>query len=684
MDWNVLTKHSDALSTVLDLREAGFPAAQSPTETYTDLRTATILDLFHATVYQHRQQAAISDAQSSISYGQLWDFASAFRTRLLQQGVQPGDLVGVAASRSLPTVAAIIGIMMAGACYVPIDLQEFSASVLVQLAEQSGIHHWIADAPARQVANPDLWQGRKVLSLEDVALPASIEMAEIPPVRLTPESPLYVMYTSGSTGLPKGVVVPHRAVVRLVTGQNFLEFGSQHTFLLHSPLSFDASTLEFWGSLLHGSRLVVAPSGRLGLDDYARIITRQGVTTLWLTAAMFHLAAEHAPEMFAPLSQLIVGGDVISPRYVERVRKLYPALHMVNGYGPTENTTFTCCYVVPADYRAGAALPIGLPIAHTTIHIFDAEHQPVEAGHEGELAAGGAGVALGYLAQPDATAERFLPDTFSHEVGARLYLTGDRVRQRQDGVIEFLGRIDRQVKIAGHRVELAAIESVLSQSPLVSEAAILVLAPASGEKQLVACVSLLRPDVEAERALRSWLAEHLSVASIPQHWMFLEKFPINTNGKLDRNALQGMCEASFLSADIAGTGAALAASQPVDVEDASPTVHYVQRLWAQLLGRASVGAEENFFDLGGSSLLLIEMHARLKAQFEATPSLVEMFAFPTPHSLAERLSRGGEISLMPQTAELRGQRQREAMLARRTAWTAAKVNVSTARKDGSR
>ncbi len=684
MDWNVLTKHSDALSTLLDHREASFPAAQSPTGTDADLRTATVLDLFHAAACQNRHRAAISDAHSSLSYSQLWNFANAFRTLLLQQGVQPGDLVGVAASRSLPTVAAIAGVMMAGACYVPINLQEFSATVLVQLAKQSGIRHWIADAPARQVANPDLWQDSKVLSLENVVLPAGIEIAEIPQSKLTSESPLYVMFTSGSTGLPKGVVVPHRAVVRLVTGQNFLEFGPQHTFLLHSPLSFDASTLEFWGSLLHGSLLVVAPSGRLGLDDYARIITRKGVTTLWLTAAMFHLAAEHAPEMFAPLSQLIAGGDVISPRYVERVRKLYPALYMVNGYGPTENTTFTCCYVVPADYRAGATLPIGLPIAHTTVHILDAQHQPVEAGQEGELAAGGAGVALGYLAQPEATAERFLPDTFSHEAGARLYLTGDRVRQRRDGVIEFLGRIDRQVKIAGHRVELAAIESVLSQSPLVAEVAILVLTPASGEKQLVACVSLLRPDIEAEKNFRSWLGEHLSVASIPQYWMFLKKFPINTNGKLDRNALQGMCEASFLSADIAGSGAVLAASQPVDVEDVSPTVHDVQRLWAQLLGRVSVGAEENFFDLGGSSLLLIEMHARLKAQFEATPSLVEMFAFPTPRSLAERLSGGGEISLTPRAAEQRGQRQREAMLARRTAWTAAKVNVSTAREDGRR
>ena len=227
---------------------------------------------------------------------------------------------------------------------------------------------------------------------------------------------------------------------------------------------------------------------------------------MWLTAAMFHLAAEHTPELFAPLRQLVFGGDVISPRHVERIRSLYSRLRMVNGYGPTENTTFTCCYVVPREYRAEGTLSIGRAIAHTTVHILDTERNELPAGMPGELATGGAGVALGYLGRPEATVEKFLEDPFSDRPGALLYLTGDRAVARLDGTIEFLGRIDRQVKIAGHRVELAAVENALSASPLVADAAVVVLAVPSGEKQLVACVALASPAQNAEATLRALVA----------------------------------------------------------------------------------------------------------------------------------------------------------------------------------
>ena len=483
----------------------------------------TVLELFSECVHRAPNSIALDDTQQTMTYAELWNFAGAFRARLVAQGVKPGDLVGVAAGRSVATVAAILGIVMAGGCYVPVEIKEFSASILGQIRESSGLRTWIADAKTRQTADPTLWEGCSVLPVEEVARPAGTGPVEIPTVAMIHgESPLYVMFTSGSTGLPKGVVVPHRAVVRLVTGQNFIEFDSTHTFLLHSPLSFDASTLEFWGSLLHGSRLVLAPGRSMGLDDYTQIILQQGVTTLWLTAAMFHLAAEHTPEMFAPLSQLLFGGDVISPRHVERMRNLYPTLRMVNGYGPTENTTFTCCYQVPRNYRAEGTLPIGSPIAHTTVHILDAEHKALFPGQPGELAAGGAGVALGYLGLPEATAERFIPDTFSGQPGAMLYLTGDRALERPDGTIEFLGRIDRQVKIAGHRVELAAVENALSASSLVADAAVVVVTVPSGEKQLVACVALASPAQNAEAALREWLQVRLSRTSTPQHWIFLD------------------------------------------------------------------------------------------------------------------------------------------------------------------
>lgn len=657
-----------------------------------DCLESTVIGRFQGAVRRNPHATAVSDASGSLTYAQLWNFADGFRRRLIAQGVHPGDMVGIATGRSLAAVAAILGVVMAGGCYVPMDLEDIPIAFAARLVEEHNLRHWIVDADGRQ-SHRALWRDCFVLPLEEVPCSSDSDLAEIPPVPVRGDSPLYVMFTSGSTGAPKGVVVPHRAVARLVTGQRFLEFGPQHTFLLHSPLSFDASTLEFWGSLLHGGRLVVAPKGRLGLDDLGRILREQRVTTLWLTAAMFHLAAQHAPEIFAPLSQLVFGGDVISPRHVERMRDLYPALRMVNGYGPTENTTFTCCYVVPENYRAEGSLPIGSPIVHTTVHILDARLHPVSDGEEGELVTGGEGVALGYLAQPKATAEKFVYDPFSTAQEARMYRTGDRVRLRPDGAIEFLGRMDRQIKIAGHRVEVAAVESAIVDFPLVADAAVVVLTPASGEKQLVACVLLRHPQVNAEVQLRDWLKQRLSSAEIPLHWLFLEQLPINTNGKVDRTVLQAQCEDRFLRSEPDLQERAPGANgHPSRELDAAETLNYLRELWGRLLGRQSIAADENFFDLGGTSLLLIEMHVRLKAQFADVPSLVEMFDFPTPQILAARLNHGQPATIQtntePTAAEERGQRQRAALLARRTAAAALKETSpggrasSGARKDG--
>jgi amino acid adenylation domain-containing protein len=669
------------------LREAEFPAV-SNSACHLD---STLTDLLRIAAHRNPEAIAVSDASGSLSYAQLWNFADGFRRRLISQGAQLGDMVGIATGRSVATVAALLGVVMVGGCYVPVDLEDFPVAFSGRLVEEYNLRHWMVDADGRQSHGP-LWSNCSVLPLEGVTCPNNSELAEVPSVPVRGDSPLYVMFTSGSTGAPKGVVAPHRAVARLVTGQKFLEFGPQHTFLLHSPLSFDASTLELWGSLLHGSRLVVAPKGRLGLDDYAKLLRDEKVTTLWLTAAMFHLAAEHAPEMFGPLRQLVFGGDVISPHHVERVRGLYPALHMVNGYGPTENTTFTCCYVVPQNYRAEGSLPIGTPIAGTTVHILDAQLQPVPEGEEGELVTGGAGVALGYLNQPEATAERFVCDPFSAGPQARMYRTGDRVRLRKDGAIEFFGRIDRQIKIAGHRVELAAVESAIAGAPPVADAAVVVLAPASGEKQLAACVLLRQPQENAEAQLREWLRRRLSTAEIPPHWLFLEQLPINANGKVDRAVLQAECERKFLLGRDLQDEPQIANLRPSERSDVAGTLSYLRQLWGHLLGRESIADDENFFDLGGTSLLLIEMHARLRAQFASVPSLVEMFDFPTPQTLATRLNRGQQTwtrnNTEPTAAEERGQRQRAAMLGRRMAAAALKETsrggraLADARKDG--
>lgn len=643
--------------------------------------SASVLDLFVQVVRANLAAPAVTDANGSATYAQLWNHAAEFASRLTDGGVKPGDMVGIAAGRSLGTVAAILGVVFAGGCYVPVDFNDFAPDFSDHLVQQHSIHHWIADAHARQQYSKRL-SGCHVLDLENVSCPANPRLVEISSVTVCGSSPIYVMFTSGSTGLPKGVVVPHRAVARLVTNQNFIEFGPQQTFLLHSPLSFDASTLEFWGGLLHGGTVAVAPAGRLSLDDYARILRDSSVTTLWLTAAMFHLAAEHAPEMFASLKQLVFGGDVISPSHVAKIRGMYPDLRMVNGYGPTENTTFTCCYAVPRKYCVEGTLPIGSPIAHTTAYILDAALLPVPDGQEGELVTGGDGVALGYLNQPEATAEKFVLDPFAAVPEARMYRTGDRVRRRADGAIEFLGRIDRQVKIAGHRVEVAAVESAIAESPLVTEAAVTVLTPGSGEKQLAVCVVLRNPTAGAEKLLREHLEARFSHASVPQQWLVLEKLPINANGKIDRTAVQTMCKTRFL----ARAGESPSQDALPKAWDSSSCADFLRQLWIELLGRESVGDEENFFDIGGTSLLLIEMHARLRGRFSSMPSLVEMFDFPTIRALASRLSVTQNTSGPQNAAAERGQRQRTAMLARRKNLSALKDDaaISSALADAGR
>jgi amino acid adenylation domain-containing protein len=273
------------------------------------------------------------------------------------------------------------------------------------------------------------------------------------------------MYTSGSTGAPKGVVVPHRAVLRLVLAADFVELGPAETLLHLAPAAFDASTLEIWGALLTGGRLALFPPEPPSLEALAAFLRRHGVTTAWLTAGLFHQMVDAGPEALAGLRQLLAGGDALSVPHVGRLLRAHPSLALVNGYGPTENTTFSCCHRVHPDDAERASIPIGRPIPGSTARVLDAAMRPVPVDVPGELYVGGDGLARGYLGAPGPTAARYLPDPFGGPPGARLYRTGDRARWRPDGTLEFLGRIDQQVKIRGYRVEPGEVEAALCATP---------------------------------------------------------------------------------------------------------------------------------------------------------------------------------------------------------------------------
>ena len=311
------------------------------------------------------------------------------------------------------------------------------------------------------------------------------ESQEAPGVSISTENLAYVIYTSGSTGRPKGVLVTHRAVVRLVKETDFVNYGPEEVFLQLAPVAFDASTFEIWGSLLNGSRLVLLPPGTPSLSELADGIQQSGVTTMFMTTGLFHQMVDHHPDGLRNLKQLLAGGDVMSVAHAQKAVEICASGTFIHVYGPTENTTFTTYYPV-VTWEPVSNISIGGPISNSQVYVLDPGMNPVPIGVAGELYTGGAGLARGYLNCADLTAEKFVPNPFSGETGERLYRTGDRVRWRSDGNLEFLGRRDEQVKVRGFRIEPGEIEAELREHPEVRDAVVVAQKDQSGDKRLVA------------------------------------------------------------------------------------------------------------------------------------------------------------------------------------------------------
>ena len=343
------------------------------------------------------------------------------------------------------------------------------------------------------------------------------------PVTVDGEAAAYVMYTSGSTGEPKGVIIPHRAVARLVLNNGYAEFRAGDRIAFASNPAFDASTLEVWAPLLNGGRIIVIEQAvLLDPESLVRQLQHDAVDVLWLTAGLFQRYADALGPAFSRLRYLIVGGDVVDPSAIARVLQRSPPQHLLNGYGPTETTTFATTFEIRSGADAERAIPIGRPIANTQVYILDGHGEPVPIGVAGEIHIGGAGVGGGYLNRPELTAQRFLPDPFSTVPGARLYRTGDLGRWRADGNIEFLGRNDGQVKLRGFRIELGEIEAQLLQCVGVKEAVAVAREDEPGEKRLVAYVTAQAGAELSVTALRSELARVLPEYMIPSAVVRLE------------------------------------------------------------------------------------------------------------------------------------------------------------------
>jgi aspartate racemase len=460
----------------------------------------------------------------------------------------------------------------------------------------------------------------------------------------------YVMYTSGSTGRPKGVMVENRSIVRLVFNTNYCHFDGDEVFLQLAPISFDASTFEIWGALLHGAKLVLMPPQPPSLQEIGAHIRKHNVTTMWLTAGLFHLFVDQRLEDLRPLRQLLAGGDSLSSTHVRRVLENLTHLTLINGYGPTENTTFTCCHPMRHGDVVPNSVSIGRPISNTFVYLLNQDLQPVPVGEVGELCTGGDGVARGYLNSAELTAEKFAADPFSSDPSARLYRTGDLARWQPDGTLEFLGRSDTQVKILGHRIELSEIETVLLQHPAVRQACVKVQTDAAGNKRLAAYYVSDPERSTSVQELKAFLAVKLPAYMLPTSFLFMNAFPLTPNGKVDRGALPAFSEAKE-SPSQHGKG--------TDLEEK------LAGLWKEVLGTQRIGLDENFFDLGGDSLLIVAVHSQLQKILQREIQVTDLFEYVTVRSLARHLGESAHKIQTFTAAQEQAKKQREALSKKR-------------------
>jgi len=599
----------------------------------------TVLTAFEAVAQRAPRATAVVDDEGTLTYAEL-DRASASLARaLLAAGVTPGARVVLSLGRSREVIVALLAILRAGAAYVPIEAS-YPATRRELLVRDA--------APALILTHASthaLFESLGPCLRVDGGLPSAPSEAGARLPIVGPEDPAYVLYTSGSTGTPKGVVVPHRAIHRLVCPATFARLDAQTVILQAAPVAFDASTFEIWGALLNGGAVVLHGERVPTARGLGAAIRRHGVTTMWLTAGLFNTVIDEDASALAPLRELLIGGESLSVRHVRRAQEALPDTTIINGYGPTETTTFATCYTIPRPLPEGwTAIPIGVAINETSLFVLDPELRPVPAGATGELFIGGRGVALGYLERPELTAERFV--ALPGVRGGKVYRTGDLVRWNEAGALEFLGRADQQVKLRGYRIELGEIEHALAGVPGVARCVVAAPAGASGEKRLVGYVvpaaeARLTPD-----GLRRALLERLPDYMVPALFLFVERIPVTENGKVDHRALP----APTRERPELGT-AFVAPRGRLERELAG--------VWAELLDLERVGAEDNLFELGATSLMVVRFVAAFERRHGRRIPVIAVFENPTIAALGRALEGADPSGALARIAKRKAPPARE-------------------------
>ncbi|MEN8651523.1 non-ribosomal peptide synthetase [Streptomyces sp. 21So2-11] len=572
---------------------------------------------------------AVTDGDTTLTYAQLASGARRLAAHLTQQGVRPGNRVALLMPRSAHSVVTQLALWWAGAVCVPLDpahprprTEAMLADAEVALTVGDGKLLESAGGGGRCLTlSPDAWLNDDDTPLPDGDTPAD----DTAPSRSQPhgvagpgpDATAFIMFTSGSTGRPKGVAVRHGAVAELVTDPSYLTVTPRDRVLLHSPATFDASTFEVWAALANGAAVVVCTAQRPSFEDLVREVERHGVTVAFFTTALFHQLAARRSRVFSVLRTVVVGGETLSAQHARAVLRAFPWLELVNGYGPTETTTFATAHRV-TDADCDGPVPIGRPVAGASAHILDDNRQMAVAGERGELWIGGTRLAAGYVGQPALTAERFT----EHPSLGRLYRTGDLVSARPDGVLDFHGRSDDQIKIRGHRIEPGEIAHVLRQQPEVADAAVTVRHPAPDDTRLAAFV-VAGPAPVLAQTLRERLTELLPDHLVPDELTVIDRLPLTTSGKVDLRAL-----------------AALAPAAPRgEAESLTPLQQAVAEVWSRSLECEVTRPDDDFLALGGHSLLALVVTDDLREDLGVELSLADFFTTPTVAGQAALVER---------------------------------------------
>jgi amino acid adenylation domain-containing protein len=588
----------------------------------------TVIALWRELVSASPNAAAIEFGTCRMTYGELDRAARKLASKLQSLSVRKETPVAVLLDRSPEFIIAVLGILQAGGTYVPLDtayprarvkciLEDIGVKLLLTSAQYAGQHD-CSDV---------------VLLVETLLHENGDDSVACAEDCDSPDDAAYVMYTSGSTGAPKGIVVPHRAIVRLVRNMDYADIQSNDRLANLSNCAFDAATFEIWGALLNGACVVgVERETALSPAALSASLRRLRISILFITTALFNQMVADTPDVFSTLRLLLFGGEAVDPKWVRVVLQAGPSQTLGHVYGPTESTTFATWYRVTDVDPEAATVPIGRPISNTTAYVLNSDLNCVPLGGTGELYLGGDGVARGYHGKAKATAERFLPDPFSPRPGTRMYRTGDQVRWRIDGGFEFLGRLDKQVKIRGHRIELGEIERRLNEHPQIQQAVVVVRNDASGERSLAAYfVARDGWGAELQRELRALLREHLPDYMQPATLQRIAALPLNSNGKLDYAALPhpGLGRPEL--------------EQPF-LEARDEVERSLVSIWQKVLGLERVGTRDGFFDIGGHSLRATQLVSRIRRELGVEIALRAIFERPTIAELAELIRHQAGVS----------------------------------------